>query len=238
MLKLTRLTDEPLCCQNSPLGVMILSYAALCRMDEGYCRFYEQDDAAVVLQNGSALVVCAKENADFDEIRQLADFLGCRTILCENADLSDDQTVLTRSGLTMRGFFDKAEEPVGTPQNMAEYRAVYDLLELRGIDFSDWFADVNLRIRRQTAAIAVAAENGEIVATASVLHRMPNSRVIGAVATKAGQRGRGFASALVRKLCAQTSYVLCLPELEGFYRRLGFSTCGQWFEYERIKETE
>ena len=51
---------------------MILSYAALCREDEDYCRFYKQNDAAVLMQNGAALVVCANENADYDEIKQLA----------------------------------------------------------------------------------------------------------------------------------------------------------------------
>ena len=76
MLKLTQLTDEPAVCQNNPLGVMILSYAALCREDEGYCRFYEQNDAAVLMQNGSTAVVCANENADFDEIKQLAGSAG------------------------------------------------------------------------------------------------------------------------------------------------------------------
>ncbi len=238
MLKLTQLTDEPAVCQNNPLGTVLLSYAALCRTDEDYCRFYAQEDAAVVLQNGSALIVLAAENADYDEIKQLADFLGCRTILCERAGLADQNTALTCSGLIMRGFFEKSEAPVLSPQTTAEYRAVYDLLELREPGFEDWFADVNLRVRRGSAKIAAAVENGAIAATASVLHQAPSARVIGAVATKAEQRGRGFASALVRKLCAQTSYVLCLPEREGFYRRLGFSACGNWFEYERMKETK
>ncbi len=234
MLKLTRLTGEPAPCQNSPLGVMILSYAALCREDEGYCRFYEQNDAAVLMQNGPFLVVCANENADFDEIKQLAVFLGCRTILCENADLADESTVLTRSGLIMSGRFDINETPVRSPQTTAEYRAVYELLALTDIDFADWFADVNLRVRRKTAQIAVAVENGEIVATAGVLHQANGSRVIGAVATRPEHRGRGLASALVKNLCAHTTYLLCQPALEPFYQRLGFTTSGEWYEYERV----
>ena len=233
MLKLTRLTGEPALCRNSPLGVMILSYAALCRTDEGYCRLYRQDDSAVVLQNGSALVVCANLNADFDEIKQLAGFLGCRTILCENADLADENTVLNRCGLMMRGLFDQADKTVRAPQTTAEYRAVYDLLALQDVGFDDWFADVNLRIRRGTAKVAMAVENGKVAATASVLHQTKTARIIGAVATMAEYRGRGLTSALVAKLCSQTACVLCLPELESFYQRLGFTACGTWYEYER-----
>ena len=236
MLKFTHLTGEPALCRNDPLGVMILSYAALCRADEGYCRFYEQEDAAVLLQNGSALVACANQNADYDEIKQLAAFLGCRTLLCENAALADQNTALTRSGLMMRGLFEPMDGTIQTPLTTAEYRAVYELLELKNVAFDAWFADVNLRIRRGTAELAVAKINGAIAATASVLHRTPTSRVIGAVATQKEQRGRGLASALVRQLGAQTTYVLCLREMEGFYRRLGFSDCGRWFEYEITKE--
>ena len=231
MLKLTQQLDEPALCQSSPLGVMLLSYAALCRTNKDSCRFYQQDDAAVVLQNGSSAVVCANPNADFDEIKQLVGFVGCRTILCETDDLADQTTVLTRSGFMMRGFFEKAEDAVLSPQTTAEYRAVYDLLEPVGVGFEDWFADLNLRIRRGTANVAVAAEAGEIVATASILHRTQDGRVIGAVATKPACRGRGLASELVSRLCARTSFIFCLPELESFYRRLGFTTCGHWYEY-------
>lgn len=59
--------------------------------------------------------------------------------------------------------------------------------------------------------------------------------MIGTISTHPDYRGRGYASRMVRFLCGQAASLgrrVCLdcgePELEAFYRPLGFAVSGQW----------
>ncbi|HBL41693.1 MAG TPA: hypothetical protein DDY98_09165 [Ruminococcaceae bacterium] len=233
MLKLISLDEEPLLCRNQSLGIMISSYATIQKCNEAYCRIYRQNESAFLVPCGKSAVLCADENADFAEIKQFVDFLGCDTILCEQSNLEDDKTVRKNSGLILCGEFAENDDEIASPQTTAEYRSVFSLLETDGIVFEDWFTDITLRIRRGTAKLAAIFENGEAVATASILHRTQNRCILGAVATKESNRNRGLATELIRRLSEQHTTVLCLPELEAFYEKLGFRACGAWYEYKR-----
>ncbi len=233
MLELFAFRDEPALCRNSPLGIMITSCAAICQTDKDYYRIYRQEETAVLLQNGSSAVLCADDHADLEEIKHFVDFLGCDTILCENPQLEDDETVPVNSGLIMSGEFENRTDRVPAPQTTDEYKSIYRLIRPENVTFSDWFSDINLRIRRGTAELAAVFENGEAVAAAGILHRTENRCMLGAVVTGESHRRQGLASGLIRRLSTQTTVLLCLPELEEFYRRLGFERCGSWYEYKR-----
>ncbi|MBR3289720.1 MAG: GNAT family N-acetyltransferase [Clostridia bacterium] len=101
--------------------------------------------------------------------------------------------------------------------------------------FDVWYADVSHRLRHGLCRIKGVSERGEAVSCAMTVAETPAAWLLGAVATRANCRGRGYASAVIRSLIADGhaagKQVLISPKNEAaraLYARLGFAECGTW----------
>lgn len=101
--------------------------------------------------------------------------------------------------------------------------------------FDGWYVDVSHRLRHGMCRIASVTENGRVISSAMTVAQLPESCVIGAVATLPEKRGKGLASACVLELARAFSdrpiYISPVSETaKRIYEKCGFSVCGNWCE--------
>lgn len=217
-------------CTDS-FGISILALLSAYPPELGLCRYWLQTDdnnntTAVVCSNGGEVILC-DGNADYDEIAGFLSVIGFSGLLCKEESAKRLGFDFNLCGITMHGSFSESENHFEKPETTADYFKVYRLLGLDG-SFGVWFADITRRILHGSADMRVIRVNGEIVSTACAVSISGGSRLIGAVATDEKHRGRGYASALVKALAGGDTYLRCMPELEGFYNKLGFERVGKW----------
>lgn len=107
--------------------------------------------------------------------------------------------------------------------------------------FEDWYADVHHKVRHGCCRIVGVIEDGEAVACAMTVAECETAALIGAVATKASARGKGYASACVLTLASmlqkEDKTVLLSPKNEyahRLYDRIGYTVVGEWGSVEKV----
>lgn len=99
--------------------------------------------------------------------------------------------------------------------------------------FEAWYVDVSHRLRHGAGRLAVVRQGGEIVSTAMSVAECEGAALLGAVATRADCRKKGYAaaclSALIRDLGNRQIYIAPKNEPAArLYAELGFAVCGEW----------
>lgn len=123
-------------------------------------------------------------------------------------------------------------------ENLAEF---YTLLQKNnpgylGRDYEAWLVDFSHRIRHQTARSVLLMANQSACATAAALVVTQPAVFLGAISTNADCRGKHYASSNIRRLCNayadRTIYLMCKPEKQCFYEKLGMIRVGTYAEKE------
>lgn len=99
--------------------------------------------------------------------------------------------------------------------------------------FEAWYVDVSHRLRHGVGRLAVVREGGEAVSTAMTVAECSGAALLGAVATRADCRRKGYAAAclaaLIRELGTRRIYISPKNEPAArLYAGLGFAVCGEW----------
>ena len=207
--------------------------------DTDFLRFYEDDYGnRLSLFDGTA-VVCAM--ADTEEIRLFLTMdptvSYVRTDVKTAQLLADDwHTAYTTEAVMQAPETADVSEFVQT----MPLKDCYDVM-LEGFGeaaippFDAWYADVHHRYRRGLCRAVGVYEHGQAVACAMTVAECEQAALIGAVATRAAARGRGYASACVLTLAAllqrENKRVLLSPKNEyahRLYDRIGFTVVGEW----------
>ena len=207
--------------------------------EQPFLRFYEDD-------NGNRLSVF--ENAAFldahGDTEELFLFLTMDPTV--QTVRTDAQTAADLARLW--GVPYKTESVMQAPANASVHDVVAEmplcdvygvLLDGFGKDtippFDAWYADVHHRFRRGLCRAVGVYENGVPVACAMTVAECDSAALIGAVATCAQARGKGYASACVLMLAAtlqaEQKHVLLSPKNEyahRLYDRIGFTVVGEW----------
>ncbi len=220
-------------CTDS-FGINIVSMLKVYPPELDICRYWIQinDDylTAAVLAFEGEIVLSTTLKADFTELREFIETIGYSTVFCQARDVVSLEMFACGCGQVLRKNSTVSEfDDFERPQNLSDYREVFDLLEIDG-DFDKWFSDISRRVNHGTADMRIIRKDGKIVSTASLLHIAGERAVLGAVATDKAYRGRGFASNLVNSFGGYTVYLRCLPALNSFYERLGYKCVDVWAE--------
>ncbi|MBP5273290.1 MAG: GNAT family N-acetyltransferase [Clostridia bacterium] len=192
-----------------------------------------------------ALAVCGREDADTEELIAFLKAVapgslnGPSELLQAFAAQGEEGCVmeLKRGG-------DCTAVPVSTGDSLTvvrndRFREFYEVVseshpDFAGADYSAFLTDLSHRVRHNTAETALLTRGDRPVATAAALSILPGAVYLGAVATVPDERGRHYASTCLRVLCDAFSerrvFLLCRPEKQAFYERLGFVCTGHYLE--------
>lgn len=179
--------------------------------------------------------------ADREELLSFLQMIGYQTLIS-----TPDVTGTKETGCLMK--LEKGEDCIAKEsaeavsflenENLAEF---YTLLQKNnpgylGQDYEAWLVDFSHRIRHQTARSVLLMANQSACATAAALVVTEPAVFLGAISTNADCRGKHFASSNIRHLCNayadKTIYLMCKPEKQCFYEKLGMIRVGTYAEKE------
>lgn len=197
---------------------------------------------AAISNVGGAVTLCCTDSSDLDELSAFIRFTRAENVLCDGAYGEKFGLKRTGSGNVVEVPSNiKAETDLMFVTNADEafsYKGIFDTLgacDFAVGNFSDWLADISLRVRRGTAEMVSVSEDGIVAATASALFITESAVLLGAVGTLPPFRGKGYAGALVRSLAqkytagGRRTELLCEAHRLSFYKSIGFRKTGQWF---------
>ncbi|MBR4765194.1 MAG: GNAT family N-acetyltransferase [Clostridia bacterium] len=193
----------------------------------------QSPDTAVCRVDGNLTIECS-EKTDYDEIKHFLNYIPYNTISIDEKYcriLGFDKYL---SSFLVKYCGDSLNISIEPDDN---YKCVYNLLISSGFelgDYSSFLADFVSRINAGCAALTSYYNDSVLAATASALFIGKNDVLLGAVATEKIQRGRGYASELVKSLASyygreKNVYLFCREDsLAEFYEKCGFCIAGRW----------
>ncbi|MBR2867519.1 MAG: GNAT family N-acetyltransferase [Clostridia bacterium] len=191
--------------------------------------------AAVSRVDGNMNIYCTEKSV-YEELKEFVCAVGFSVISCrkETADKLGFNASKTSYIVKYSGIPAPVHECV-----LWDYdkKSVYRLLRDRGFEmgeFGDFLADFCSKLNKETAKLAAIAHD-ELDACASALFVGEKSVLLGAVATREGAQGNGYASRLVKALADsfgdKTVFLFCRNDsLLAFYEKIGFENNGVWVE--------
>ncbi len=185
----------------------------------------------------TAYLAEAASTADKEELLSFLQMIGYQTLIS-----SPEVTGTNETGCLMKlekGKDCTAKESAEVVsflenENLAEF---YALLQKNnpgylGLDYEAWLVDFSHRIRHQTARSVVLMANQSACATAAALVITEPAVFLGAISTNLDCRGKHYASSNIRHLCNayadKTIYLMCKPEKQRFYEKLGMIRVGTY----------
>ncbi|MDR0531501.1 MAG: GNAT family N-acetyltransferase [Oscillospiraceae bacterium] len=214
------------------VGAQILASWRSYRTVDPSAQFWLQSEgqAAVSLIDGLVLL-SAREDANFDELRAFLRMLPVTRLRCDEALARQFPYPPEWRSILVR--FVAPKQPCGiSPVTADDPGEVYDLLARCFDSMGDrarWMADMALRWRAGTAQTWI----WERACSASALALTEQYCFLGAVGTLPEHRGRGLAGQLLgciaqRQLAAgRKVFLSCREELLPFYENVGFALAGR-----------
>lgn len=189
--------------------------------------------AAICRVDGNAALT-ASENADIAELKAFLGAVGFSTLICDEKLAQALDYRISDSSFTVEYVSPVKSDFSGSDAEF-DKKQVYDLLVSCGFsmgDYRSFLADICARLNKGTASAAVIEKNGDAAACAFALFRGRKSTLLGAVATRESERGRGYAGSLVRHLANDEKkkvFLFCRNDsLVEFYKKNGFEIAGRW----------
>ena len=227
----TRAQFIALCQQGGCLGGRIAAAFACHEPHPQVAGFYlVQNTAALLVQGGGALL-CGTA-ADTEELGSFLRFAGAASVTSVDACPRGWQAV---PRVVMQAAAGQAVAPRPLPAGTV-IEGEPSLWQLRasglltGADPDGWYADTCALVTKGLAQVAAAKQGAQYVATAGLYSLAGQNAYLSGVATAAGLRGQGLASALVCHLVKNCPLpavqLVCEDALCGFYSRLGFLPVG------------
>lgn len=223
-------------CSGDPFGCRILAVYRTYGLGESFAQFWLQLDedenvtAAInALDNG--ITICARGEYDTEEIDAFVHMLAGETGALRpvrRGELAEGLVMkLDRSAFSDNGSDAELYPPC---------EDVYNVMENcpgMGFDvpaFEAFYPDMYRRIKNGTAVTAVS-RSGVMPVSCAAMHIAGGVGMVTTCATIPAHRGSGSASSCIRALISRQPaemdiYVMCLPNLCGFYERIGFRIIG------------
>ncbi len=210
-----------------------------------FCGFYKQTGGTIIGDYYGSAVAAKCSARTGDRLAELMEFLMCgkfRKVLMPAAsfqaarvDANIKESLLMRyngkptdDDIKNSDDIDKLlADPAGSLGEISEI--VTDGFD---IDINKWYTDISHNLRHGISQIFVLEGN----ACAVKMFTFSGISYLSYISTRKEARGKGFASRLIRAICAseyakQNSVQLfCDRSLEGFYNRLEFVTVGKAVE--------
>ncbi|MBR2338465.1 MAG: GNAT family N-acetyltransferase, partial [Clostridia bacterium] len=197
--------------------------------DQGFLRFYgDEHGGMIAVMDGTATVCCSESSYE-----ETAWFLNAQPdIRTVRTDRSFAQTIHGQA-LEIRSVMRCQPLPLSTVDAVSvSPRDLYPFLAGVFPDFppfEEWYLDVSYRTRHGFCRNCAIVTGGAVAASAMTVAEWETGAVIGAVATAAEHRRKGYASAcvtaLIQQLQAEGKQVLICPKnsaAQRLYESIGF----------------
>ena len=239
-------------CKRSPFGAKVQSYFDAYTGSYPFLDFWLCEGGGVssaICRYYSAVCLCGRVSA---EAVDFITMLSPSSVLCTGEDRFELPGMKQSEGETLQ--FKNAPESLPLLNGgLAVERLEGDMLHLKKVfallcssyregtslgDFEPYFIDNSHMIRHGASEAYALSRGGDLVSTLSVTSLTEDSAVIGSVATRPDERGKGYAFTLVSRvtsgLAARGKAVfLHRKDMIPVYERAGFVPCGTWAEYTR-----
>lgn len=241
MLRLCENIEELDFLPPDPYAARISALAQTYGLSHDFALFWVQhvndSPVAAVCRLDGCMSICCLENADFEELSEFVKAVGFSVLSCRKETLKELGFEASKASYIVRYNAVSEEKKNGVLWDY-DKKAVYELLCECGFEMGDYdsfIADYCSKLNKGTAKLAAVAHE-RLDACASALFIGPKSVLLGAVATRESERGKGYASRTVRALAdsfeEKTVYLFCRNDpLLGFYEKIGFACDGRWAEY-------
>lgn len=230
---------------NARVSALIKAYGT----DRRFFNVWHQDFDTVLARLEGSFFVCGGKNIDYEEIGFFLNFNPYFNRLTGKAEVVEKIAQMFTVDCERRSY-DFMAMPQKTAQGLAQsddfeidpapkLRDVYNVIlacqsdEFKVGSFEPWYVDLSHRIRHGCARAYLLKVDGEVRATCLVSAESDYAGLISGVATIPRFRGRGYATAAVRRACfdlarsGKQPVLECLPTLSAFYTRLGFEKTAQ-----------
>ncbi len=226
-------------CSQFPLGVKINCQMNGYGFEKDFLKLWISENETEVLSvlcvfDGSA-TLCAKKEADFEEIKVLLNMSGTASLCCEKS-IFDLLGLEAKAEKRFFEFFGEAEvfEEV---QSEGDTKQVYKLICVSIPDsFEDsheaylhFLSDFTFRERRSLARLKTISDGEKVLSCAMTAAESEDSALISGVACDKTQRGKGIGKKTVLTLAGELKkenkkvYVIALNDSAGaFYEKIGF----------------
>lgn len=234
-------------CTKGYFGARINTTLAAYGTDDRFVRtWYEEKDEKLVavmqLTEGAAVVKC-RQDADFDSLTALLQFVGAKTVIGDRESVKNLPFMVSGQGMLMTCDSLSAPAATAQPVDSEQLADLYPVLfgesakENDKRAFAAWFADLSHRVRHGLCECFAIYKNNIAVSCAAVLYSNAQYGCIGAVATRPEFRKHGFGKdctlAATQNVIAhgQTACLACADSgIHQWYEAMGFSVCGEWAE--------
>jgi hypothetical protein len=231
--------------EKSTLSVRISALLKAYGTEQHFLNVWHQNYDSVLARLESSFFVCVGQNADFEELAFFLQFNPYFGSVTGGTDAIEGIAGFFAGGYALRRFdlmarsTDKKGGQVDIPVDAApSLREVYAVMrqaedgDFTVGEFPPFYVDVSHRIRHGCAR-AYLLKQGELPVSACLVSAESDlAGLISGVVTLPAQRGRGFAGAVVQRACNdlldahKLPMLECLPNLTGYYERLGFEKVG------------
>ena len=228
-------------CSSDAFGTRIEGYYNTYGERFDFCRVWvqyaENEPVAAVCDMSGDFTVCAKENADFEELAAFVSMSGFKSLQCSKSVMRKLGLAPDAEGFVLR--FIPCENSDDGITNVVDFKEIYDIIKTAGLmgvgEYLPWLSDITYRVNHGTALPAAIIKDGTAVSCAMALFITQSAALLGAVATKDGFKGRGYAGKLVKylgnKFASQgkKTNLLCKNDsIVEFYKSNGFETEDEW----------
>lgn len=222
-------------CAGDPFGCRIIACERTYGTSESFAQFYLQyndsgEITAAVGRLDNGMTICTHGGSDDEELDAFVEMC-----VGKSGAIRPTREGAVSVGVVMR--LDRSLLPECTVdyELQPEVEDVYTVLEScpgLGFDvppFKEFYSDMRKRLRMGTAACSLV-RSGIMPASCAAVHIADDISLLTMCATQPEHRGKGYAAAAIHALAdrrrSDTIFVMCLPFMVDFYRKLGFVCIG------------
>lgn len=245
MLKLLE-SEIKLPLQLSPMTIEIEALMKTYGFNTSFALFWIQEldgkITAAVSKVDYHVIIAAEDGFDSQELKEFLTVIGFSSLLGERQILEDLDFKISE-----KGFIMKYKPTISSYENSSSltfnceppYRKIYNLLKEPDVfgesipSYEDWLCDLSCRVRKSCARV-LFREREECISCGMFTFESDFGAVIGAVATHKDFRSKGYASDMVKELCAAAKsenkdvFLMCREDKIPFYKKLEFEITGEF----------
>lgn len=231
----------------SPMTIEIEALIKTYGFNTSFVMFWIQEldgkITAAVSKVDSHVTVAAEKDFDSQELKEFLNVIGFSSLLGEKWVLEDLGFKISEKGIIMKysplAVSDGNREPL-TFACEPPYRKIYNLLKKPEAfgesipSYEDWICDLSRRVRNNCARVLFREKEDKCISCGMFTFESDSGAVIGAVATQKDFRSMGYASDIVKELCAVSKaenkdvFLMCKEDKISFYKKLEFKITGEF----------
>lgn len=231
----------------SPMTIEIEALIKTYGFNTSFALFWIQEldgkITAAVSKLDSHVTVAAEKDFDSQELKEFLNVIGFSSLLGEKWVLEDLGFKISEKGIIMKYSPLAASDGNIEPMTFAcepPYRKIYNLLEEPESfgesisSYEDWLCDLSRRVRNNCARVLFREREDKCISCGMFTFESDSGAVIGAVATHKDFRSMGYASDIVKELCAAAQkekkdvFLMCREDKASFYKKLEFKITGEF----------